>query len=112
MRDSLLSPRDPILAWGQIAQGAVVGACIGLFITPSGAGPLVPLTPSALSFIADSVSRAYSSCLRASSNACSTYLNKNRNSSATPSATGLGCVETDSPEAAVVDNRCRPPMLS
>jgi hypothetical protein len=52
MRDSLLSPRDPILAWGQMAQGAVVGACIGLFITPSGAGPLVPLTPSALSFIA------------------------------------------------------------
>jgi hypothetical protein len=52
MRDSLLSPRDPILAWGQMAQGAVVGACIGLFITPSGAGQLVSLTPSALSFIA------------------------------------------------------------
>jgi hypothetical protein len=52
MRDSLLSPRDPTLALGQMAQGAVVGACIGLFITPSGAGPLVPLTPSALSFIA------------------------------------------------------------
>jgi hypothetical protein len=52
MRDSLLSPRDPTLALGQMAQGAVVGACIGLFITPSGAAPLVTLTPSALSFIA------------------------------------------------------------
>jgi hypothetical protein len=25
---------------------------------------------------------------------------------------GLGCVEMDSSEAAVVDNRCRPPMFS
>jgi hypothetical protein len=52
MRDSLLSPRDPTLAWGQLAQGAVIGACIGLFITPSSAGALTTLTPSALSFIA------------------------------------------------------------
>ena len=52
MRDSLLSPRDLILSLGQMAQGAVVGACIGLFITPSGVVSLVTLTPSALSFIA------------------------------------------------------------
>jgi hypothetical protein len=25
---------------------------------------------------------------------------------------GLGCVETDSSQGAVVDNRCRPPMFS
>jgi hypothetical protein len=52
MRDSLLSPRDFTLSLGQMAQGAVVGACIGLFITPSGVVSPVTLTPSALSFIA------------------------------------------------------------
>lgn len=61
MRDSLLTPRDLRLAWGQLALGAVIGACIGLFITPGpgsaqeGAtlfnGP-VALSASALSFIA------------------------------------------------------------
>jgi hypothetical protein len=60
MRDSQLSPRDLNLSLGQLALGAVIGACIGLFVTPSGGGPqgagIVPttvsLTPSALSFIA------------------------------------------------------------
>jgi len=52
MRDRLLSSRDPALSLGQMAQGAVIGACIGLFVTPSGVGSLVTLTPSALSFIA------------------------------------------------------------
>jgi hypothetical protein len=60
MRDSLLSPRDLTLSLGQLALGAVIGACIGLFITPAGVGTqgasgLVSssaLTPSALSFIA------------------------------------------------------------
>ncbi len=59
MRDSLLSPRDIILSWGQLALGAVIGVSIGL-ITPSGVGTQsaaglassVTLTPSALSFIA------------------------------------------------------------
>jgi hypothetical protein len=60
MRDSLLSPRDFTLGVGQLALGAVIGACIGLFIAPSGSssqagGGLTgtfTLTPSALSFIA------------------------------------------------------------
>jgi hypothetical protein len=60
MRDSLLSPRDFTLAVGQLALGAVIGACIGLFIAPSGSGSQAgggltgtfTLTPSALSFIA------------------------------------------------------------
>jgi hypothetical protein len=58
MRDSLLQPRDLTLSLGQLALGAVIGACIGLFINPSGsqgsAGltAAVTLTPSALSFIA------------------------------------------------------------
>jgi hypothetical protein len=60
MRDSLLSPRDLTLSLGQLALGAVIGACIGLFIAPSGVGSQgaagltssVTLTPSALSFIA------------------------------------------------------------
>jgi hypothetical protein len=60
MRDSLLSPRDLTLALGQLALGAVIGACIGLFVTPSGAPPegsvgltgSVTLSASALSFIA------------------------------------------------------------
>ena len=59
MRESTLSPRDYPLALGQLSLGAVIGACIGLFITPAGstgqpdglfAG--VALTGSALSFIA------------------------------------------------------------
>jgi hypothetical protein len=60
MRDSLLSPRDLTLSLGQLALGAVIGACIGLFIAPTGAGSQgaggltgsFTLTPSALSFIA------------------------------------------------------------
>ena len=60
MKDSLLSPRDLTLSLGQLALGAVIGACIGLFIAPSGVGSqgnaaltgTVTLTPSALSFIA------------------------------------------------------------
>lgn len=61
MRDSLLAPRDWTLALGQLALGAVIGACIGLFVTPSGATAsqtaagltgTVALSASALSFIA------------------------------------------------------------
>lgn len=60
MRDSLLSPRDLTLALGQLALGAVIGACIGLFVTPSassspetsGIVSSVALSASALSFIA------------------------------------------------------------
>jgi hypothetical protein len=60
MRDSLLSPRDLSLCLGQLALGAVIGACIGLFVAPTGVGSQggggltgsVTLTPSALSFIA------------------------------------------------------------
>jgi hypothetical protein len=61
MKDSLLSPRDLTLALGQLALGAVVGGCIGLFVYPPGAQPQdatgllvgpVPLSASALSFIA------------------------------------------------------------
>jgi hypothetical protein len=61
MRDSLLSPRDLTLSLGQLALGAVIGACIGLFVTPSGGGGgatgasltgSVTLSASALSFIA------------------------------------------------------------
>jgi hypothetical protein len=60
MRDSLLSPRDMTLALAQLALGAVIGACIGLFVTPSGStGASTPgltgtvtLTTSALSFVA------------------------------------------------------------
>jgi hypothetical protein len=60
MRDSLLSPRDLTISLGQLALGAVIGACIGLFITPTGGGSQatggltssISLTPSALSFIA------------------------------------------------------------
>ena len=54
MRDSLLTPRDLTLSLGQLALGAVIGACIGLFITPGSGGlsSTVTLTPSALSFIA------------------------------------------------------------
>jgi hypothetical protein len=60
MRESLLSPRDLPLSLGQLALGAVIGACIGLFVAPTGVGSQgvggltgsVALTPSALSFIA------------------------------------------------------------
>jgi hypothetical protein len=60
MRDSVLSPRDLTLSLGQLALGAVIGACIGLFVNSSTAGPdggnglmgSVPLTAAALSFIA------------------------------------------------------------
>ena len=59
MRESLLSPRDLTLAFIQLALGAVIGACVGLFAAappgpPAGAGLLsaVPLSASALCFIA------------------------------------------------------------
>lgn len=59
MRESTLSPRDYPLALGQLSLGAVIGACIGLFITPAGTSGQpdglfagVALTGSALSFIA------------------------------------------------------------
>jgi hypothetical protein len=60
MKDSLLLPLDVTLALGQLALGAVIGACIGLFVNPSASDPqnavglttTVTLTPSALSFIA------------------------------------------------------------
>ncbi|MES2319126.1 MAG: hypothetical protein V4631_16740 [Pseudomonadota bacterium] len=57
MRESTLSPRDYPLALGQLSLGAVIGACIGLFISPAGATADglfagVALTGSALSFIA------------------------------------------------------------
>ncbi len=58
MKESRLSPRDYTLSLIQLALGAVIGACIGLFATPPGAQPGtgllagVPLTASALCFIA------------------------------------------------------------
>lgn len=59
IRNSLLSPRDLHLSLQQLALGAVVGACIGLFITPTadqstGATllPQIALSVSAVSFIA------------------------------------------------------------
>jgi hypothetical protein len=60
IRESLLSPRDLNLALLQLALGATVGACIALFVNPSGpaagndAGLLGTwaLSSSALSFIA------------------------------------------------------------
>ena len=60
MRDSLLAPRDIILAYVQLALGAVIGACIGLFVdpdgnaasTPGGLLGSVPLSASALCFVA------------------------------------------------------------
>jgi hypothetical protein len=36
MRESLLAPRDLQLSLIQLALGAVIGACIGLFVSPSG----------------------------------------------------------------------------
>jgi hypothetical protein len=60
MRESLLSPRDYTLALLQLALGATIGACIALFINPSGQPPGAEvgllgswaLSSSALSFIA------------------------------------------------------------
>jgi hypothetical protein len=60
MRDSVLTPRDILLAYVQLALGAVIGACIGLFVNSDGAaasaqGGLlasVPLSASALCFVA------------------------------------------------------------
>lgn len=59
IRASLLSPRDLHLSFQQLALGAVVGACIGLFIAAPGSpgqgesllGP-VTLSASAISFVA------------------------------------------------------------
>jgi hypothetical protein len=60
MRDSVLTPRDIVLAYVQLALGAVIGACVGLFVTSDGnastatgglLGP-VHLSASALCFIA------------------------------------------------------------
>ncbi|MDB5918876.1 MAG: hypothetical protein JWR40_3110 [Massilia sp.] len=59
MRESCLSPRDSTLAYGQLALGAIIGACISLFISPAIAGAPGEsvlggfiLTGSALSFVA------------------------------------------------------------
>jgi hypothetical protein len=60
MRESLLSPRDLTLAWCQLALGAVIGACIGLFVSPTSGGAqgvglisgASTLSLAALSFIA------------------------------------------------------------
>ncbi len=60
MRESLLSPRDFTLALLQLALGATIGACIALFVNPSGRTPGSEigllgnwaLSTSALSFIA------------------------------------------------------------
>jgi hypothetical protein len=59
IRSSLLSPRDLHLSFQQLALGAVIGACIGLFIGAPGSdnagegllGP-VTLSASAISFVA------------------------------------------------------------
>jgi hypothetical protein len=58
IRASLLSPRDLHLSFQQLALGAVVGACIGLFVSAPGSdgndsilGP-VTLSASAISFVA------------------------------------------------------------
>ncbi len=78
MRDSILSPRDIILAYVQLGLGAVMGLCIGLFVNPNtspgGAaqpGALIgsiPLSASALCFIAgfgvEQVFRALESLIR------------------------------------------------
>lgn len=60
LRESMLMPRDYTLALGQLALGATIGACIGLFVNPSGAASGTDmalasswtLSGSALSFIA------------------------------------------------------------
>lgn len=58
IKASLLSPRDVQLTFQQLALGAVVGACISLFVTPGAGngetsllGP-VALSTSAVSFVA------------------------------------------------------------
>jgi hypothetical protein len=58
IRASLLSPRDLHLSFQQLALGAVIGACIGLFVAAPGSdgndsilGP-VTLSASAISFVA------------------------------------------------------------
>ena len=60
IRESLLSPRHLQLTFVQLTLGALIGGCIGLFVTPSGApssaapGLLgsVPLSAAALCFLA------------------------------------------------------------
>lgn len=60
IRESLLSPRHLQLTFVQLTLGALIGGCIGLFVTPSGApssaapGLLgsAPLSASALCFLA------------------------------------------------------------
>jgi len=59
IRASLLSPRDLHLSFQQLALGAVVGACIGLFVAAPDAGETgesllgpVTLSASAISFVA------------------------------------------------------------
>jgi hypothetical protein len=59
MRDSVLSPRDIILAYVQLALGAVMGLCIGLFVNPDGTATSpsgligsLHLSASALCFVA------------------------------------------------------------
>ena len=60
IRSSRLSPRDRRMNHVQLVLGVITGACIGLFLTASGAGTSdtalsgtsVPLSASALSFLA------------------------------------------------------------
>jgi len=55
VRDTLLTPRDGILAWINIGLGGIIGGCIGLFITPDATGQttaLGHLSTSALCFLA------------------------------------------------------------
>ncbi len=60
IKESVLAPRDLMLSSVQLVLGAVIGGCIGLFITPAGAGPQgapsllgsVQLSASALCFVA------------------------------------------------------------
>ena len=60
MRLSLLTPRDWTLSLQQLALGAVIGACIGLFVGAPGSDTAgssglfgaVKLSGSALSFVA------------------------------------------------------------
>jgi hypothetical protein len=57
-KESLLTPRDRPQMWAQMLLGAVIGACIGLFFSPSSASgsasPIsnVTFTSSGLSFLA------------------------------------------------------------
>ena len=76
IRESVLAPRDRMLAIIQLVLGAVIGGCIGLFITPAGAGTnaepgllgAVQLSASALCFVAgfgvESVFAALESMIR------------------------------------------------